>query len=1126
MVGLLLARLLTVATHVNLGFGCSIARGMASGSGQAASSDRGLTEDDLGELYEALYPMRKNYKPFGLQIGVKKNEIEMIEKQEADPGDRLLEILSVRLKQSEVLRWKDIDKALKSKSVGEGKVADCLQELYGPLFTDQQLEMQVESEEANRRIMKQKRKQKVKSAEGDAPLYLSDKQEEYSKGEGSKKTRRKMYSGNPQSYKEPYAVSGKETTQKVEKVRAKYSAFGAEQQVAVAKEKKGKKSEEEGKQERKKQIEKKSARKKETKKKSMREEFSEMVSDDQDFQSDGDKEQKSTREVEIESDDSTTSSETDTVSTHFHSETRRKEASSQKKRESFPCGKATDDYPLYVSDEYSKGEGSKRKMKQKMYSEKPESYNELSAVSQKEREATQQRVKRREKTRKFAQRAEQQLAMTDEKKGVYKEDGSQSSKPEKEKQTKKKSGRKKKAKKKSMREEFSEMVSDDPDYQSDGDKEQKSEKRMRKMREVEMESDDSTTSTSSETETMSPNTEKKRQSFPCGRVTSDYPLYLSDEKEEYSKGKGNMGKMKQKMYSEKPESHKKLSAVSSKEKEATPKVEKMREKTGKFARSSEQQVAMTKGKKKEDGSSKSERKANRKKSPRKKEKSTREEFSSDDHHYQSDGEKEQKSTREDEKESDDCTTSSDTEIVNKSETRRKEVSTRKKRESFVCEVGTKERRKKKQTKGQYSKHERPATADSEQYSHGKVSEKPIHRSKRLKSESEDDSSSESSSASISEEKVSDVTNPEPSGKATHTEKADVKLKEKKVGKTSTPVSRKVQQPFYSGKEKYHDEGSKIRRDHSEKRKGRERASVIKAATVPFDSSSTQEESEDEESDSGDSSEDEEDRDSEQESSSGTTATEPDDESSAATCNEEEKKVAPQSKKKKEKRNKAAAPSRSDIPQQSDYDHGGGDQGVKKRKRRHKDTSAPVKHSSSSSTSPETSQRQPNSRKQRKTKSSGQHKGKKKGKGCKVRGEGLASSSETDDSTSPECDMSRNLSDDESKKLSKIFKRFFGRLCCEVANPAGLAAQLQQDNLVSQETMIHILRSPESEQEKTISLVSKLSKRIDSRPYRLYRFIEVLLRNDGLKEAGKELLKETGMCIYDNIISIVIAECDM
>ena len=124
-----------------------------------------------------------------------------------------------------------------------------------------------------------------------------------------------------------------------------------------------------------------------------------------------------------------------------------------------------------------------------------------------------------------------------------------------------------------------------------------------------------------------------------------------------------------------------------------------------------------------------------------------------------------------------------------------------------------------------------------------------------------------------------------------------------------------------------------------------------------------------------------------------------------------------------------------------------------------------------------------------------------------------SSSESDDSTSPECDMSRKLSEDESKKLLKVFKRFFGQLCCEVTNPARLAAQLQRDNLISQKTMIGVLRSPESQQEKTICLVSKLSKRVDSRPYRLYRFIEVLLRNDGLTKVGREILTETGMYTY-------------
>ena len=95
----------------------------------------GFREDDLGVLYEALYPVRNSYKSFGLQIGVKKSEIESIEAQQTHPGERLLEILAVRVKKTEGLTWRDIDKALRSDCVGEGKLADEVYTvLMSPLF--------------------------------------------------------------------------------------------------------------------------------------------------------------------------------------------------------------------------------------------------------------------------------------------------------------------------------------------------------------------------------------------------------------------------------------------------------------------------------------------------------------------------------------------------------------------------------------------------------------------------------------------------------------------------------------------------------------------------------------------------------------------------------------------------------------------------------------------------------------------------------------------------------------------------------------------------------------------------------------------------------------------------------
>jgi hypothetical protein len=74
------------------------------------------------------------------------------------------------------------------------------------------------------------------------------------------------------------------------------------------------------------------------------------------------------------------------------------------------------------------------------------------------------------------------------------------------------------------------------------------------------------------------------------------------------------------------------------------------------------------------------------------------------------------------------------------------------------------------------------------------------------------------------------------------------------------------------------------------------------------------------------------------------------------------------------------------------------------------------------------------------------------------------SSETDDS-SPECDKISNLSKEEGKKLKKVFKCFFGRLCHTISDPVEIAAQLQVKGLITQSMMEDMITSPESHKEK-------------------------------------------------------------
>ena len=123
-----------------------------------------------------------------------------------------------------------------------------------------------------------------------------------------------------------------------------------------------------------------------------------------------------------------------------------------------------------------------------------------------------------------------------------------------------------------------------------------------------------------------------------------------------------------------------------------------------------------------------------------------------------------------------------------------------------------------------------------------------------------------------------------------------------------------------------------------------------------------------------------------------------------------------------------------------------------------------------------------------------------------RQESSSSSSETNDS-SPECD--RNLSESESRKLKRLFKCAFGKLCRAITDPDEVAAELQAKRLLSRSTTERILTSQESKQEKAIFLVRALARRIKPRPDRVFTAIEVFLRSEGLQDIGAEMKIKAG-----------------
>ena len=107
---------------------------MATGSSKVASHNKELGEDDLAELQKVLFPARNRCIDFGLQIGLGGTEIESIEQMHKEPRDRLRAILTARLKKSEPLSWNDIDEALKEECVGLGSTADNIRKRYPHLL--------------------------------------------------------------------------------------------------------------------------------------------------------------------------------------------------------------------------------------------------------------------------------------------------------------------------------------------------------------------------------------------------------------------------------------------------------------------------------------------------------------------------------------------------------------------------------------------------------------------------------------------------------------------------------------------------------------------------------------------------------------------------------------------------------------------------------------------------------------------------------------------------------------------------------------------------------------------------------------------------------------------------------
>ena len=184
--------------------GVAVYKAMATGSSGTAPSSAILCEDDLAVLYEALYPARNKYRKLALQIGVNISEIESVEMKESDPGDRLLQILAIRLKKRNVLTWKDIDTALRKISVDESKLADAIRKKYSHLHLVASTEGSSEDEHEKEVPFETK---KERGEDRDMHHEVSESLAQQISGSEVSKGKIKWKNREFESEKESYAVS-------------------------------------------------------------------------------------------------------------------------------------------------------------------------------------------------------------------------------------------------------------------------------------------------------------------------------------------------------------------------------------------------------------------------------------------------------------------------------------------------------------------------------------------------------------------------------------------------------------------------------------------------------------------------------------------------------------------------------------------------------------------------------------------------------------------------------------------------------------------------------------------------------------------------------------------------------
>ena len=1019
----------------------------SSEPGECGSHELG--DDDLKVLSQALYPVAKKYMLFGIQINVRMDEIEKIEKKCADSNECLAKILSTRLKQDPPLTWKDIYTALRAGPVGEGKLANDIKKEYGHLFSPDPGRIPGEGKGKSKAV------NKGKSQGDDRPAHRSqgDEREQHSDEEVSPAIRRKK-----PSEKSLASVSNKRHSKSRSKESPSLHDVGKVKQ-----------------------------RKRKSREKEISESETASDSDGQLVEVDESVSQKYYRKSREESvkgkhnklsneeDVSITAEDTYSSEQEQHSDIECMETEIYKR---VPQKKRGSEYPSLAT----KGEVnfSKENQKKKVTHKKPvkSEYSQSCALEHHKVRENIKRSKQSAPSESYASSSKEKLVST--------------SKPGK-----------------SKNKRHSESAKG-------------SERELGKPKQVqtESESEDDSSSACTSKEQVSKKSKKvseQRAQSECYASSSKHSLkpgksktkhHSQSAKEVKKRVKGSEKKLrKSKQFQTELESENDSSSACTSEEQLSDedvrkesKVSEQRAQTESYASSSKHSLKPGKSKAKHHP-----------------EESATEVKASSKHSLKS-GKSKAKPHSESAKEVRERIQGGKKKL---SETKRVQTESESKDRSssaYTSEAQLSDEDASHEPAGMRTSKEKMKQPSSQYQSTGDTEKTKVEKGK--------DSSTKK--ATQKAKKRVDKVSPE----------LGVGTKERhlsSVVKIAPKVSEKMMRPKHSVYERYPETHSRRRETErrGEKRREREVSSDSRLEPDTPHSDSSQGDSEDEELNLDDSSEHEEDRDLEQKSSSEEEERESDNESSPSTSevevrqkSEKSAKHMPTKSEDEMLKDEAKTTGRSrlkrvkivtdapDIPRdddQSDAGRGGRDheeygiQPKKKSRKKHMETSmSPIARGSSSpSTSQEESQKSSGPRRQR-GKAKKPEKSSTKRRKEKERETRKASSESSDSSSSsPECDQ-----ETEGKKLGKVFKNFFGRLCFAIKNPVEIATLLQIKGLVRRSVMNELLRSPESNQEKAITLVGALEKKMKPSPERIFTIIEVFLNTEALRETGKEILTET------------------